>query len=102
MHNDEILSDSDRFPGFRVIENTVYKYVSSSDGKEYNWRRVIPDEKKNEVLRRYRDESAHLGFAKTLANRNFLEEVGKWSVWILRNRFVVARQAILKYFTYLL
>jgi transposase InsO family protein len=65
---EKIESNPEKFPSFRIEDNLIYKYVkkgSELGDYSYDWKLVIPPERKLEILKKEHDEAAHLGFYKT-------------------------------------
>ncbi|XP_058827009.1 uncharacterized protein LOC131686989 [Topomyia yanbarensis] len=68
---EEIQTDSDRFPDFRIIGDQLYKNCIMKDetgGKCHRWKKVIPTHLRQELIHRYHDipTAAHLGCERTL------------------------------------
>ncbi|XP_062713751.1 uncharacterized protein LOC134290601 [Aedes albopictus] len=67
---DRVKSEGDKFPDFRIANDTLFKNCRCKDevGAVYHkWKQVVPKEERFQLIRRFHDEpaAAHLGFYKT-------------------------------------
>jgi transposase InsO family protein len=66
---EKILEDRQKYPMFQVIDDKVFKKVGVLDDdlsdNTYDWKLVVPPDKKITILQQEHDNSAHLGISKT-------------------------------------
>lgn len=64
----DIQESPEKFPDFRIQNDAVMKHIgNSTDITRTNWRIVVPNSRRNEVLKECHDNNAHLGYTKTYA-----------------------------------
>jgi transposase InsO family protein len=65
----KILEDKSKYPMFQVIDEKVFKKVGvfedDSSENTYDWKLVVPPDKKLAILKQEHDNAAHLGIGKT-------------------------------------
>jgi transposase InsO family protein len=64
-----ILADKNKYPMFQVINDKVFKKVGmlddDSSDNTYDWKLVVPPDRKISILQQEHDKAAHLGISKT-------------------------------------
>jgi len=64
----EVKAKPDEFPDYRFEDDVLMRHIGrNTDITKTNWRMVVPNEKRIEILKECHDEAAHLGYAKTYA-----------------------------------
>jgi len=65
----KILKDKNKYPMFQVIDDKIFKKVGALDDEvsdnTYDWKLVVPPDKKTAILQQAHDNAAHLGISKT-------------------------------------
>lgn len=64
----EIVAKPENFPDYRIENNIVMRQIGrNTDVTKTNWRIVVPNANRTEVLKECHDNAAHLGYTKTYA-----------------------------------
>lgn len=65
----QIIEKPEEFSGFKVDGLLVYKYVSRKDGSDFDWKLVVPESLRQQILKECHDLpfSSHGGAAKTIS-----------------------------------
>jgi transposase InsO family protein len=65
----KIQTNPENFPDFKIEDNSIYKFVKRTTDLGdwlYDWKLVIPPDRRTEILKAEHDNVAHQGFTKTL------------------------------------
>jgi hypothetical protein len=72
------IEKPEKFPDFRTEGNRILKFCRAGDelsDPQYSWKLVVPKPERLQKLKRYHDDSAHIGVQKTF------ERVRQYCYW---------------------